>query len=413
VIHKKAAIAWAFYDWATGAFPTLVITFIFATYFTQAVTKNAVHGMAQWGDAIAIAGVMVALLSPISGAIADHQGRRKPWLLFCVIMLIISTGLLWFIKPAEPYATAMLAIVVLGTVSYEVGYVFYNAMLQDLASPQYLGRVSGWSWGFGYMGGLLCLVLALVLFVKPPTPVFHFNTAAAEQIRICGPYIALWILLFSWPIFVFTPDRPKVDISIPRSISLAFGTLYKTLRMIPTHRNIFMFLIARMIYTDGLNALFAFGGIYAAGTFGLSFSQVMEFGIGMSVMAAIGATTFAWFDDRVGAKKVILLSLFFLMTIGVCILVIHSTKWFVILAFTLGLFIGSVQSASRSFMARIAPKEMVTELFGLYALSGKATAFMNPWIIGTLTAAFNSQRIGMSTIFLFLFVGSVMMLWVS
>jgi UMF1 family MFS transporter len=212
---------------------------------------------------------------------------------------------------------------------------------------------------------------------------------------------------------VFTKDRPAVAISIPDSISRAGNTLLKTLRTLPSHRNIFIFLIARMLYTDGLNALFAFGGIYASGTFGLSFSQVMEFGIGMSVAAAIGASVFAWFDDRVGAKKVILISLFFLMTLGIGILIIHSTFWFWVLALTLGLFIGSVQSASRSFMARIAPKEIVTELFGLYALSGRATAFMNPWLIGMITVAFDSQRIGMSSIFIFLLAGGVLMMWVN
>ena len=411
--EKNAVIAWAFYDWATGAFPTLVVTFIFATYFTKAVAKNPVIGMAHWGDAMAIAGLFIALLSPITGAIADHQGRRKPWLLFCIILLVLSTGSLWFIKPSEHYATAMLMMVITGTIGYEMGAVFYNAMLQQIAPPDYIGRVSGWGWGFGYVGGLICLILALIFFVKPVWPLFHFNIAAKEQIRICGPYISLWILLFSWPIFVFTPDRPSVNITISQAVSRAFKTLWKTLRALPSHRNIFIFLIARMIYTDGLNALFAFGGIYAAGTFGLTFSQVMEFGIGMSLTAAMGAGIFAWLDDLVGAKKVILISLFSLMVLGISILLIHSTTWFLLLALTLGLFIGSIQSASRSFMARIAPKEIVTELFGLYALSGKATAFINPWLIGLLTMTFGSQRIGMSSIFVFLLAGGLLMLKVS
>lgn len=407
---KSAVVAWGFYDWASSAFPTLVTTFIFATYFTESVAKNQFVGTALWGYAIAIAGILIALLSPIFGAIADQQGRRKPWLFFFTMLMALSTAFLWFIKPAYSYVITMLILVVLGTIGLEIGAVFYNAMLQNLSPKNYIGRISGWAWGFGYAGGLACLILTLVLFIKPEISWFDFNTKTAEQIRICGPFISVWIILFAWPIFFFTPDIQPTKIRAHIAMSRAFKMLWKTLCQLPKHKTILLFLIAHMLYIDGLNTLFAFGGIYAAGTFGMQFYQVLEFGIAMNITAGIGAAAFAWVDDWIGAKKTILIALFCMIVTGVGILIIKSQLWFWILALTLGLFVGPVQAASRSLMVHLAPPHIVTEMFGLYALSGKATAFINPWLVGLLTVAFSSQRLGMSSIFIFLFIGALLLI---
>ena len=406
---KPAIVAWCFYDWANSAFSTLVITFIFATYFTQAVAKTEIIGTAQWGNAIALAGIIVALLSPLLGAIADHQGCRKPWLACFTLLMIVSSALLWFIKPENQYTIGMLTLVVLGTIGFEIGVVFYNAMLRGLAPKNYIGRISGWAWGLGYAGGLVCLIIALIVFVNSDTAWFHLNPKTAAQIRICGPLVAIWIMIFSLPLFSLTPDAAATGIRTSVAINRGCKTLWHTLRTLPQHKSILLFLIARMLYIDGLNTLFAFGGIYAAGTFGLSFSQVLQFGIAMNITAGLGAAAFAWIDDYFGAKKTVLISLVAMIMTGSGILLVQSQLWFWILALILGLFVGPVQAASRSFMVRLAPPEIMTEMFGLYAFSGKATAFVNPWLVGMLTLAFNSQRIGMASVIGFLIVGALLL----
>lgn len=411
---KKSVVSWCFFDWAVSSFSSLVMTFIFATYFTQSVAKTPLLGTAQWGDAVALAGVLVAICGPIFGAIADAHGPRKPWLAICVAMTVIATALLWWVKPAHQYATYMLTLVVFGIIGLEVGTIFYNAMLRHIAPEKYIGRISGWAWGLGYVGGLICLTISLVLFIHPQVTWFHLDHATAAQVRICGPFVAAWILIFSLPLFIWTRDQ-SVGQKVGRKqlVRSGLATLWRTLRTLPsTHKTIFLFLIAHMLYMDGLNTLFAFGGIYAAGTFGLTMSQVLVFGIAMNVTAGIGAAGFAWLDDLWGAKPTVLLSLVLLVTIGCGVLLVHSTLWFWVLALTLGLFVGPVQAASRSLMARLSPPELINEFFGLYAFSGKATAFINPWLVGMLTLYFNSQRIGMASVMFFMLAGALLLLCV-
>lgn len=411
--HKTSRlgiIAWCFYDWANSSFPTLVLTFIFATYFTESVAKTKLIGTAQWGNAIAISGVIIAILSPIFGAIADRQGRRKPWLALFTMLIVLAAAGLWWVKPDHQYTFLTLFLVALGMIGLEVGSVFYNAMLRDISPENYIGRISGWGWGFGYVGGLTCLTIALFAFLTPATAIFHLDHQTAQDIRICGPFVALWTFIFSLPVFIWTPDIPfKKRVVVTNAIAHSLQTLWQTLRWLPQNKPVFLFLIAHMLYIDGLNTLFAFGGIYAAGTFGLTMSQVLIFGISMNVAAGLGAGAFAWLDDYWGSKPTVLLSLFLMLAAGCGVLLAQSVTLFWILALILGLFVGPVQAASRSLLARLAPAHMMTELFGLYAFSGKATAFLNPWLVGVLTIAFNSQRIGMVSVMVFVLLGAALL----
>ncbi len=187
---KKAIIAWCLFDWANSAFPAVVLTFVFATYFTQAIASNKIVGTAEWGNMIAIAGITIAILSPIFGAIADHEGRRKPWIAVFALFAILSSMLLWFALPQQQYVHWTLACVMLGIIGFEISTVFYNSMLKDLVTEKYVGRVSGWAWGIGYIGGLVCLIIALFAFVQTGGHWLGLNTKTAEQIRICGPLVA-------------------------------------------------------------------------------------------------------------------------------------------------------------------------------------------------------------------------------
>ena len=409
VRRRRSLIAWCFYDWANSAYPTVVVTFIFAAYYTTTLAESPEAGTGQWGTMIALSGLGVALLAPILGAVADQGGRRKPWIGVFTVLAVLSAAGLWWVEPDPAFALLALVLVGLGNAAFEFGQVFYNAMLPEVTDEARLGRVSGWAWGLGYAGGLACLALCLVLFVRAEAPIFDLDREAAEQVRAIGPFVALWFALFALPLFLFTPDGAASGVPAGRAIRQGLATLLATLRTLPRHGQIGRFLLARMIYTDGLNTLFAFGGIYAAGTFGMSFEEILIFGILLNVTAGLGAAGFAWLDDIFGAKPTIMAALLGLTLFGALILLVTSKTWFIALGCAIGVFMGPAQAASRSLMARLAPAEIRTELFGLYALSGKATAFIGPALVGWVTVWTHSQRAGMATILVFFLVGLVLL----
>ncbi len=412
-LFSKSIIAWFFYDWANSAFPTIITTFIFATYFSQRVAPNKIIGTSMWGNAISLAALIVAVVSPIFGAIADHEGRRKPWLGLFTLLMIVGSAWLWFVKPEHGYIYIALTGVVIGTIGSEVSMVFYNSMLRDLVPEKYIGRMSGWAWGFGYFGGLLALIFCLFFFMNNHFPFIALNFKSYEQVRIVGPFVAVWALLFSLPLFILTPDRATTNIPVRTAIFRGIKQLIDTIRRLRDYSNIFKFLLARMLYIDGLNTVFAFGGIYAAGAYNMSLDQVILFGITMHVTAGLGAILFAWLDDWIGPKVTILISLVIMTAAGMTMVLAHSLELFWVVGLFLSFCVGPIQAASRSMMIRLSPKEIITELFGLYALSGRATAFAGPWILGLVTLHYNSQRIGMSTIIVFLIAGGLMLLFVE
>jgi MFS transporter, UMF1 family len=404
-----AIAAWCLYDWACSAFSIIVTTFIFATYFTTKVAENQIVGTYQWANATSLAGVIIAFSSPLFGAIADHSGHHKRWLAFFTWVCIISTALLWFSYPNPKSVYFVLTCVVIGTIGYEVSQVFYNAFLPTLAPRDYLGRISGWGWGSGYLGGIVALSIALIVFVR--TQFSWLDTQTAEQIRICGPFVALWYALFSLPLFFLVPPIHATSNPLPQAIRAGWHELMTTIKKLPREKNILLYLISHMIYTDGLNTLFAFGGIYAAGTYGLSFEEVLLLGITMNITAGIGAISLGWMDDYLGSKLTVMVSLFFLTILGIPLLFLHNKYLFWAVALLLCIFVGPVQSASRSLMVRlISTKEASAEMFGLYALSGKITAFIGPWSLGLMTLFFGSQRVGMATVLVFFVVGGLLLL---
>lgn len=406
----RALVSWCLYDWANSAFPTVVITFVFATYFTTAVAETPTAGTAQWGRALSLSALVVALLSPVFGAVADRGGRRKPWLLAFTLVCVAATAMLWFIRPAPDYVLWALALVFVSSAAFDFAAVFYNSMLPAITPPAYLGRMSGWGWAFGYAGGLACLVLALAGLVRAESPWLGLDAGAAEPVRATVLLVALWYALFSLPLFAFTPDHAATGVRASAAIRTGVATLWRTLRNVRRYAGIGRFLLARMIYTDGLATLFLFAGVYAAGTFAMSVAEVTRLGIALNVTAGLGAAAFAWIDDWIGSLRTVAIALVCLTALAAAVLLIQSKELFWIVALAVGVFVGPVQAASRSLMARLAPEELQTEMFGLYAFSGKATAFLGPLLVGTVTEAFDSQRAGMSTILVFFVVGLLLLL---
>ena len=409
---RRALVAWSFYDWANSAFPTLIITFVFAAYFTKAVAPDVVSGTAMWGWAMSASALGVALAGPVLGAVADRGGHNKRWLGFFTAVCVVATAALVMVAPNATWVVYALVMVAIANFAFERGVVFYPAMLPALVAGDRIGRISGWAWGLGYAGGLSCLALALVAFVQAEVPWFGVPKADAMNVRATAVLTALWVGVFSIPLFLWAPDKPGSGKPAGTLVREGVSELWKTLKAFRQHKVAFQFLFARMIYTDGINTLFAFGGIYAAGTFGMSFSELIIFGIGINVTAGIGAAGFGWLDDRLGPKTVVMIALAGLSILGAALLMAQGKMLFWAFALPLGLFVGPAQAASRSYMARLAPRGMETEMFGLYALSGKATAFLGPALLGWATLMFDSQRAGMATILAFFALGAGLLVFV-
>ena len=406
---RRGIFAWCLYDWANSAFSTVISTFVFSVYFARAVYGDETAGSALWGYTLGLAGLGVALASPVLGAVADRAGRRKPWLAALVALTALPVALLWFARPSPDYVGFALASVAIATIAFELANVFYNAMLHDIAPPDRLGRVSGWAWGLGYAGGLACLVLALVGFVQPDAPWFGLGKDDAANIRATSPLVAAWLVAFALPLFLFTPDTPPTGLRLRAAVGAGLRQLRDTLRDVRRYRPIVLFLIASALYRDGLATLFAMGGLYAAGSFAMDFEEILLFAIALNVTAGLGAAGFGWIDDRLGSRRTVMLSLIGLMAFGVPVLLVEDARLFVALALGLGVFVGPAQAAGRSFMARISPPALETEMFGLYAFAGKSVAFLGPLLFGVATDLFASQRAGMAVVFLFFLAGALVL----
>lgn len=407
----RVLLAWAFYDWAHNAYATLIQTFVFAAYFTRQVAADPTQGTTLWGNAIAAAGLMVALGGPVLGAAADQGGPRRALLVTFTGVSVVAIALLWLVRPDPAYVPLALVLIGIATLATESAGILYNALLPALAPAHRIGRWSGWGWGLGYVGGLACLALALFGFVRDdawlPLP-----RDEAEHVRATFLLAAAWLGVFALPLLMVPMDRAEKRKPLGRAVRDGLGQLRDTLREVRRYAVIVRFLAARMLFVDGLATLFAFGGVYAAGTFEMSEQQVLLFGILLNVAAAFGAILFAWLDDLLGPRTILLLALSGLIVFGTLVLLVEQPMAFWVLGSLLGVFIGPAQAAARSYLARVAPPALRAELFGLFALSGKATAFAGPLLVGWVTWLAGSQRVGMSVIVVFFILGLLLMLTV-
>ena len=446
---RRGIWGWMLFDWAQQPFHTLIITFVFAPYFAASVAPDAATGQSMWGYATGIGGLAIALSSPVLGAIADATGPRKPWILVFSLIGIVACFMLWYATPGMENLTWMLLVIALAVFGMEFAAVFNNAMMADLVPRAQLGRLSGSAWALGYVGGLISLVVVLGLFSASPesgktllglSPIFGLDPVSHEGDRAAGPYTAIWYALFVIPMFLFTPDVVR-RVSQAGAIREGLSRLGKTLRSLPAERSYFSFLISSMFYRDALNALYAFGGIYAAGVLGWSIIQIGIFGILANITGAIGAWLGGRADQRFGPKAVVTVTSVLLAFC--CVLVISTTKTEVlfvsvaapgetsglpdIIFYVAGALIGaaggSLQAASRTLLVDQVERDRVTEAFGLYALSGKATTFIGPFSIAIVTAYFASdafglttqdaQRLGVTPIVVLFVIGLALLPWVK
>jgi MFS transporter, UMF1 family len=438
-------LSWALVEFARNPYVSLIFMFVFAPYFAATVVGDPVRGQELWSFSYTIAGACIAVVAPIIGAIADRMGRRKPWVIASVAVMAPGCCLLWYAMPGAtsglPVAAIAIIIVVL-MIGFESGGVAHNAMLPSIASESEIGKVSGLGLGLGAIGSLSALGIVLFGIVMPASPDFQFSFLPAgplfgldparfEHARIVGPIAGIWMAVFVVPMLLWTPDLPSTGVSLRRAVREGFGQLALTIKRARRVSNVSLFLVARMLYNDGMSAIQAYCGIYAAGVFDWNLATIMVFALILIVFCVVGGFAGGWLDGRLGSRGAIIMSL-----TGTCLAVLVAVSvtptevffipydavkagplWsfpyfrtlpeliYVAMYVVLAVTITATIVSSRTMMARIAPLSMMSQFFGLYALSGTATAFLGHGMVALFTGIFHSQRVGLASLLLLLLAG--------
>ena len=405
----KKVFNFALYDFANSAFTTIIITFIFATYFAKQIAPNPILGQSYWGWTIGITGLLVALIGPLIGSFADKKNCTEFFIKLFTIICIILTSFLWFAKPSEKYLLYTLLVVASANFFYELSLIFYNSILKRISNSNNLGKSSGFSFALGYIGGILILIICIKVFIDNEVLPFGLSKENSENIRATSIVVALWYLIFSIP-FLFSLKK-KIKNKIERSSNNI--KKIKNLFWDKGLNNLGKFLLARMLYADGLNAIIVMGGIFAVGVFNLEIKDLLVLSVLMNITAFIGAIIGGYANDKFSSKSVIIFSLLGLIFSSAIILFIKTKIFFLIFASINGFFIGPIQSASRVFITKSIDKNNQASGFGLFALSGKLTSFIGPLLVSTLTYISNSQRIGFSAAIILLLIGLLILLKVK
>lgn len=434
---RKRIWGWWMFDWANQPYNILLLTFIFAPYFTSFVAPDPVSGQAMWGWMLAISGMMTAVFAPVLGAIADATGHKKRWVLLWSALYVVGATSLWWAVPDAEQTTIILVLVAfaIGMIGLEYGIVFTNSVLPTLGPRAQWGQISGTGWAIGYIGGLISLVIMLAFLAEDASgvtliglaPILGLDPEMREGTRAVGPFTAVWYLVFIIPFFLWVKD-PPVDARAKGAVRDGLRDLGRTLKSLPRRRSLFAYLGSSMIYRDALNGIYAFGGIYAAGVLNWSIIQIGTFGILAAAVGALGCWVGGKIDSRIGPKPVI--SACILTLIGVCIVIVGTDRSmvlfvpvpsgsglpdtvFYICGAMIGAAGGSLQAASRTMLVRQADPARLTEGFGLYALSGKVLSFIAPGLIALATTVTGSQRLGVTPLIVLFALGLVLLLWVK
>ena len=414
---RRAVLSWALWDWGSSAYSTIVVTFVFAPYLTDAVGgPNAALGLSgvTWlGISTAVAGVLIAVLAPVTGQRADAGGHRRRSLGIFSGLVILSTLGLFFVKDAPAYLWLGLVLMAAGSVFMEFAYVSYNAMLHQISTPATMGRISGLGWGSGYLGGIVVLLGAYVLFIAPDVGLFGVTDADGLRYRVLAIVVAVWFAVFAIPVLIAAPEVPATQAE-PTSFVASYKKLIRDVRgLYRTDRHVVWFLLASAVYRDGLAAVFSFGAVLAVSVYGLTASQVVIFGVAANVVAALGAFAGGLLEDRIGPKTIILVSLGGLVVSAVVLLFASGSTFFWIFGLALCLWVGPAQASSRSYLARLAKPAQEGQLFGLYATTGRAVSFLAPGLFALFAGGFGSDRMGILGIALVLLTGAVWLLFVQ
>lgn len=395
--RNKKTFSWCLYDWANSVIATIIFTFVFPVYLSENIIGDPIKGSSLWGYTTGIAGIIIALTTPIMGLVADSYNLKNKLIIWLSLLTFIGTVALFFMMPDPSYMVIALILGGLVTIGFEQAQALYNATLPDIAPKQLWGRLSGQAWAMGYWGGLACLAIALFGFIGLGDDGGFFQISPENDLPIRSTFLltAGWYCVFAIP-FLWSLRRVTHSYTSPQPLINQMKQVFQNLRQ--NNGNTLRFLIASAIYRDGLNTLFIVGGLYAAGTFGMSMTDILIFAIGLNVSAGIGAYGFSFIDDHKGSKIVIQISLIALIILGITLMTVTDPHWFIGLSLALGLFIGPAQSASRTMVARLTSPYNLSSVYSLYAMTGKSIAFTGPLLFAFLTDVTQSQRWGISAI---------------
>ncbi len=435
VSQRRRIWGWFFFDWASQPYSTLLLTFIFGPYINE-LLGDGTAAQTAWGFGVGAAGLAIALLAPVLGAMADTAGSRMRFIRIFSVLYVVGSAGLWFAAPGEFNLVLILACFALGLIGMEFATTFTNAMLPTLGTRDEIGRISGSGWAFGFLGGLVTLVIMLAFFAEDAetgrtalglAPAFGLDPATREGTRFVGPLTAIWFVVFMVPFFLWVREPPPV-VPVRGAVRTALHDLGRTIRSLPRRPSLFAYLGASMLYRDGLSGIFVFGGIYAAGVLGWSVIDTGIFGILAIITGAVFAFLGGRADSAYGPKPVIVWTVVFLACIATAVPFVSREAVFgmpvgpdsrlpdlafYVLGAFIGAAVGALQSASRTMMVRQSDPARMTEAFGLYALAGKATSFIAPLSIGVVTWATGSQQWGVTPLILLFLLGLVLLAWVK
>ncbi|MFQ5454748.1 MAG: MFS transporter [Nitrospirota bacterium] len=403
---KKEIFGWCLYDFANSSYTTLIVTVAYSVYFTEFVAEGY-NGDVLWGRGYALSMILIGIISPVLGALADYSGTKKRYLIIFTLCCIVSTSLLFFVKKGD--IISGLVLFVTGNIGYNGGITFYNAFLKDISDKENMGRISGYGWAAGYIGGLLCLAITYP-FIKG-----GFIKENLFYYRLSFPITALFFLSFSIITFIFLRER-RVYALISKGClywTTGFKRVRETLKERKRFRELFKFFVSYLIYNDGINTIIVFSAIFARRVLSFTVGEIIIYFIVTQITSAIGAYIFGFITDKTGAKKAISITLILWIFIVLSVFFVENKLQFYIIGLTAGICIGSNQSASRTLLGQFAPEEKAAEFFGLFSLTGKLAAVIGPLVYGEIVGITNSHRIAVISIAIFFIIGMFLLFLVN
>jgi len=397
--------SWALYDWANSAWSAIIITFIFSRYFVDVVMTDKDLATLYWTWTIGTSSLVAALLSPVLGSISDQSNKSKSLFILSTLIYAFIAISLWFVFPNSMNIFLIILLIFIGNISYEISQIFYNGQLKLITTEKNYAKISGFAWGLGYAGTVIIFIFYYGIFLLPEDPIFSLDENTYENIRISFPITGVWILLFSLPLFATFKDPNSKIIKTNIKIKESFNQIVSTFKDLKKYKNLLWFLIARLFYMDGINAIFAVAAIYATLVFGMSTTDIILLGIGTNISAGICSWIFSFIESKYGSKNIINFSLICIFIICLAILFVNQKNNFILLAIFLSSFFGPIQSASRVYFAKSIPNNKIYEFFGFYSFSGKVTSFFGPVLFGTISYIFSSPKLGMSSLLILFIIG--------
>lgn len=413
--QSRKVVSWALWDWGSASFNAVVTTFVFSVYITSSAFGPEAEVSAKLGTALMIAGILVAIVAPAIGHLTDAWGRRKTWLGINTAVVVACTALLVLVAPAEQYLLLGLTLLAIGNVAFEFASVSYNSMLKQISTNANVGKVSGFGWGMGYLGGIVLLAILLVGFIFPDVGWFGVTAENGWNVRIAMIVAAAWFALFALPVFFAIPELPaetRTNTTKPNIFSAYRAVFHSIARLWRNARQTLYFLVASAVFRDGLAGVFTFGGVIAALSFGFAPDTVIIFAIAANIVAGIATITLGLFEDKIGAKPIMLGSILLMVIFALLVFILNPLgSWvFWVFGLLLCIFVGPVQSASRSYLAKLIPAGQEGEIFGLYATTGRAVSFFAPAAFAFAVSLGGSTIYGILGIAVVLLLGLVLLI---